>query len=172
MRVNVAELAASGGLLERNYQPGELDFGAEEVSLVGPLRLEARLALTDKGFNVSGHVRCQIETSCDRCACPDRIKLEPAFNLFYVNEEAFNELEAGELLPEDLNFSAYDGEVLDVDELVREQVLLAIPSHPLCSSDCRGLCSGCGRNLNKLQCRCEQNETDPRWALLASMKDQ
>src|SRR5919112_562701 len=76
-----------------------------------------------------------------------------------------------ELQAEDLILSAYEGDAVDLDEIVREQTLLALPSRHLCREDCKGLCQKCGANLNENQCSCEQGETDPRWAALADLKD-
>src|SRR5215213_1252628 len=75
-----------------------------------------------------------------------------------------------ELQAEDLILSAYEGDAVDLDELVREQILLALPSRHLCREDCKGLCQRCGANLNNGPCSCEQGEVDPRWAALADLK--
>src|SRR5215213_1677197 len=75
-----------------------------------------------------------------------------------------------ELQAEDLILSAYEGDAVDLDELVREQILLALPSRHLCREDCKGLCQKCGANLNDAPCSCEQGEVDPRWAALADLK--
>jgi uncharacterized protein len=75
-----------------------------------------------------------------------------------------------ELQAEDLILSAYEGDAVDLDEVVREQLLLALPSRHLCREDCQGLCQKCGANLNDGHCSCEQGEVDPRWAALANLK--
>ncbi len=60
---------------------------------------------------------------------------------------------------------------LDVDEVVREDVLLSVPGRYLCREDCKGLCSRCGKDLNEGACSCKKDETDPRLAALAELLD-
>jgi uncharacterized protein len=64
----------------------------------------------------------------------------------------------------------FDGKTIDVDPLVREQVLLALPMQASCRDDCKGLCGGCGKNLNEGQCGCAADRVDPRFAQLKNIK--
>ena len=61
-------------------------------------------------------------------------------------------------------------EVGDSVEVVREQILLAMPEQVFCWEDCKGLCPKCGTNLNLIDCKCADDEVDPRWAALKSLK--
>jgi len=64
----------------------------------------------------------------------------------------------------------YQGEGLLLEDVLREQVLLATPVRALCREDCKGLCPLCGRNLNVEQCHCEQHVSDPRWDALNEIR--
>jgi uncharacterized protein len=64
----------------------------------------------------------------------------------------------------------FDGKTIDLDPLVREQVLLALPMHAVCRDDCKGLCGQCGKNLNEGQCGCVGTQVDPRLAVLKNIK--
>jgi uncharacterized protein len=57
-----------------------------------------------------------------------------------------------------------------LEPLIREQVLLALPTRPLCDENCRGLCPSCGVDLNEKACRCANAESDPRMAIFRDMK--
>jgi DUF177 domain-containing protein len=74
-----------------------------------------------------------------------------------------------DLKVEDLEFSYYDGEEVDLTPLIREQTLLALPTRPLCREDCRGLCPRCGANLNQGDCGCPTEAGDPRLSVLRSL---
>jgi uncharacterized protein len=63
----------------------------------------------------------------------------------------------------------FDGEALDVDEIVKEQILLAVPTRMLCREDCKGICPQCGVDKNTGECNCETKEIDPRWAALKNL---
>jgi uncharacterized protein len=67
--------------------------------------------------------------------------------------------------------SVFDGEAIDVDEIVREQILLSVPDRALCDENCRGICLMCGTNLNAGSCECKSSEVDPRWAALKNLKN-
>ena len=67
---------------------------------------------------------------------------------------------------EDLNLAVFDGAAIELDDLVREEILLALPGHVLCREDCKGLCPVCGIDRNLSGCRCESKETDARWQKL------
>ena len=66
-----------------------------------------------------------------------------------------------ELLSADMGLAAYEGDAVDLDELVREQITLALPSRRLCREECKGLCPKCGADLNAAECSCERGEIDP-----------
>jgi uncharacterized protein len=61
------------------------------------------------------------------------------------------------------------GGSIDLSEVIREQMILAIPEVVLCKEDCEGLCDKCGKNLNLLNCKCKEDEIDPRWAALKNL---
>ena len=60
--------------------------------------------------------------------------------------------------------------MVDLDPILREQVLLSLPEYPVCQEGCKGLCSVCGKNLNEGECGCDRKVPDPRWAGLAKVK--
>jgi uncharacterized protein len=75
-------------------------------------------------------------------------------------------------VPQDeVEVSYYTGEGVLLEDVLREQVLLAVPLKTVCREDCRGLCPHCGRNLNVEQCNCAEPLEDPRWSALKEIKD-
>jgi uncharacterized protein len=83
-----------------------------------------------------------------------------------------------ELREDELSASFYQGDSIDVSALVQEQILLTLPSVPLCKEECKGLCAQCGVNLNQETCECQLTkqtqltwkEQDPRLAVLSSLR--
>jgi uncharacterized protein len=74
-----------------------------------------------------------------------------------------------EVPAEDLGVAFYDGDAIDLGQLVREQFYLSLPMKPLCRQDCAGLCPECGTNLNVSRCECEHRWIDPRMAALEQL---
>jgi uncharacterized protein len=71
---------------------------------------------------------------------------------------------------DEVNEESYAGKVIDVDPVVREQIVLALPPYPVCGEGCKGLCSVCGANLNEGECGCDRRVPDPRWAGLEKLR--
>ena len=82
------------------------------------------------------------------------------------NEEAPEGAEGEEVL----GLAEYRDDKIDLGEVVREQLYLALPMKPLCREDCKGLCPVCGVNRNRETCTCQQEWVDPRMAALKKWK--
>ena len=83
--------------------------------------------------------------------------------------EEYKSQQDAELSVEDLDLTIFDGEVIDVDALVAEELLLAVPDHLVCRDDCKGICPVCGADRNVADCGCDTAEVDPRWAGLKEL---
>ena len=168
MRIEVESLTAEGKSFEQTYAPGELALEDEHASLVSGVRAWGRASRKNDEVRVSGSLQTSVELRCDRCLGPVPTPVDVDFVANFVRPgDAV--AEAKELHDEDLEVSVYDGDSVDLDELVREQILLALPARQLCRDDCRGLCPACRKNLNTESCDCARHETDPRWAALADL---
>ena len=172
MRIEVENLTAAGEPFEHRYGPAEVELDEEGARLVSDAAVEGRASRKGEQVRLRGTIRTEVEILCDRCAAPERAPLAVEFDTSFIPREVETaKAENVELSPEDLLLSAYDGEAVDLDELVREQSLLALPLRHLCREDCKGLCQKCGADLNAGHCSCEQSEVDPRWSVLAGLKD-
>ncbi|HVF42914.1 MAG TPA: DUF177 domain-containing protein [Pyrinomonadaceae bacterium] len=171
MRIEVENLKERPDTFSHSYAPGEVDLGDEGARLVAPAEVDGGASLKGEEVRVSGKIVTEVELLCDRCAAPRRAPLVVEFDTRFIPQaKAAVETDSVELLPEDLGLAAYEGDAVDLDELVREQILLALPGRNLCREDCKGLCQKCGADLNAGDCSCDRGETDPRWAALADWK--
>jgi uncharacterized protein len=100
-----------------------------------------------------------------------QLPIDSQFKLEYVTAEDYQAQQAIELTEGDLDLSVFDGEGIDIDELVTEEIMLAVPDHVLCSEVCKGICAVCGVNRNLTECGCQTKEIDPRWAGLKGLID-
>jgi uncharacterized protein len=97
------------------------------------------------------------------------LPIDSTFKLEYVTAEDYQAQQVIELTEDDLDLSLFDGEAIDIDELVTEELMLAIPDHVLCNENCKGMCPVCGVDRNSIRCECETHEVDPRWAGLKKL---
>ena len=164
MEIQVAQISEDEGLdVHHLYPEGEPALG-EDARLVGPTELDLQATRAAEKVQLVGSLRATVGFECDRCLKPLSAKVEQSFDLLYLPP-----LGAGdehELHDDDLAIAFYQGQAIDVDDLVREQVELLLPMARLCSEACRGLCPHCGANLNESACACATEPTDPRWAAL------
>lgn len=109
-----------------------------------------------------------IEGCCGRCLSSYSFPIERRLD-FVLTPDSFV-AETKELNRDDTGLSFYTGDEIDLSPFIREQVLLALPMRPLCRDGCRGLCMGCGVNLNDGPCLCTSSRGDPRMALFRTLK--
>ena len=171
MRIEVENLTEKGEAFSQVYEPGQVELGEEGARVTGETRAEGRASRKGEEVRVRGQIRTEVELSCDRCLAPRTTPMEVEFDTSFIPQAAAtSETENVELLPEHLVVATYEGDAVDLDELVREQIVLALPSRHLCREDCKGLCPRCGADLNAEHCSCDTAEVDPRWAALADWK--
>lgn len=138
----------------------------------------AELSLYSEGTHVfaTGHIRGTVQVACSRCVEPVDIAFDEKVMVTFMpeaempaDEPGDPEAEGAEVAAGDLDVFPFDGEVVDLEPLVREQFILAVPYAPLCKEDCAGLCPQCGTNRNLGTCACEK-PADPRFAGLRALK--
>jgi uncharacterized protein len=112
----------------------------------------------------------QLEGSCSRCLKNFSMPVDHEFE-FVLSPDPFGSSGATEeLRREELGLSYYCGDEINLGPLIREQVILALPTRPLCGESCRGLCGGCGADLNYEDCRCSRTAEDPRMAFFRTLR--
>ena len=169
MQIELASLEGPKAEFAHEYAPGELDLEDEWVRLIVPPSISGQIRRNGGRAKVAGKVAARLQLECDRCLKVMEFPVASRFDLEYVTREDYQAQQALELTEEDLDLSVFDGEVIDIDELVREELLLAVPSHLLCQENCKGVCPICGVDRNSVDCRCEIQEGDPRWAGLKEL---
>ncbi len=119
--------------------------------------------------DVEGSLAAKLPASCSRCANTFLQEVERDFLRVFLRSEPEEVSEDLELSSEDLDRDLLPPDKLDLGELLGEEFVLALPNKPLCMESCKGICSGCGAELNEQECSCEP-ETDHRWASLKGLK--
>jgi uncharacterized protein len=170
MRIELDKLEASGGKFERLYEAGELGLDDPDVRLVDPVEVSGRTRRKGAEVELRGQLNTRLEVQCGRCLSPVDLPVSTEFNERFVRTISWAAEEQHELEPEDLNISVFDGEGIELDALVREEILLAVPVNVLCREDCRGLCPICGVDRNMNNCQCEMDEVDSRWQKLKELQ--
>ena len=138
---------AGTSLAHLNASPVEADLRAESVV---------------EGILVTGRARAGVTFECSRCLreFPSEIAVELCELFTGPGHDA---------APEEDSY-AVAGTDVDLEPMLRDALVLALPLSPVCSLDCKGYCAGCGQNLNEGECTCAPDDVDPRWAGLEDLR--
>src|SRR5437588_869260 len=112
-----------------------------------------RIEKVGESVLVTGTMRGAVAVPCGRCLAPAVVDLGASVRMTYSRDEELADADS-EMADEDVDFSTFSGEEIDLGALFREQILLTIPMTPRCSEACKGLCPQCGRDLNQGSCAC------------------
>lgn len=157
-----------------SWKIAAVDAGAT-VTLEAPLAANCHVRLIEKGkLEVAGLLQGTVTLDCDRCLVSFPLELNSTFRLtatVHAADSAMQQEESQDISSEDLDVIELDAPCLDLDELMRQQFLLALPQKRLCRSACVGLCPHCGVNRNGTPCDCSQKTVDSPFAVLAGLTD-
>jgi len=168
MFIEIHELELHPVDYEEEFAPGLIDLG-QELTQRTPLHAAGRAQLVEehhgksrivRDIRVAGGLETILEMACARCLDPVVEKVERQYDLLYRPLGTAAEAEV----------SYYQGEGLLLEEVLREQVLLAAPLKAICREDCKGLCPHCGKNMNLEPCSCADAIEDPRWSALKDLR--
>jgi len=179
MLIEIRELEAHAVDFEEQIAPGVIDFGSD-IRQTGQLASEGRAQLVREqhgkhqlinDIRLAGGLRTRVELSCARCLDPITHDIARKFDLLYRPQGSDAGKEEMSVTAAEAEVGYYQGEGLLLEDVLREQVLLAVPLKAICRENCRGLCPHCGQNLNQGQCACAEPTEDPRWEALKGIRE-
>lgn len=179
MLIEVRELEAQALDFEEQIAPGTIDFGAD-LRQIGNLSADGRAQLVREqhgkhqvinDIRITGDLRARFELLCARCLEPITQDIARKFELLYRPQGSDAGKAEMSVTAAEAEVGYYQGEGLLLEDVLREQVLLAVPLKAICREDCKGLCPHCGQNLNQGQCACAEPLEDPRWAALKDIRE-
>jgi uncharacterized protein len=143
------------------------DLGIEVLSVPegSPVELDLRLEAVMEGVLVTGTARAGLDGECARCLEPITDEIEVRFQELFV----YDDLDVDP--DEELEVSMLQADLVDLEPLLRDAVVLALPFHPLCQDDCPGLCPECGARLADDPDHGHDAPVDPRWAALSGLAE-
>jgi uncharacterized protein len=172
MIVELSSIGKTPKTIEKSFAPDEIDLSGEAISLDGPAVFSGEAFESAGRAHVRGQITADVTLNCTRCLEPVERHLDITFDDSFVDASEETTDAETEITEEALDESLVDNGVIDIADVVREQLLLALPEQVLCGEDCRGLCPKCGENLNLIDCKCADDDIDPRWAALKGLKGQ
>ncbi|EFM13017.1 protein of unknown function DUF177 [Paenibacillus curdlanolyticus YK9] len=166
MQFRIQEALTKGTLapIRETLDLSNLLKGRKDVLSAEPVQVELNVSAEEGIIHVDGRLESGLEMACSRCLNAAAVKVDVPFH------EQFKQVTV--LSPDDEesdeDIIEVVGDTIDLKPYVEDLWLLELPFVPMCTSDCKGLCSECGQNLNERECGCSRGKVDPR---LAALKD-
>jgi uncharacterized protein len=163
LRVKLGPLATGAIDIAVEVPPNESCFDDLGFDLDDPVTIDGRLtAAGDAQYYLNASIGVRGHTECRRCLQPAGVEQSFELSVLFSEDE--------EMTDPSVYRIAENSSELDLGEMIREEIILALPGFVLCKENCVGLCQQCGANLNDGECPCGK-KPDPRWAALEQLKD-
>jgi uncharacterized protein len=157
--------------------PAPADLGIDVLGVAedSPVHLDLRIEAVMEGVLVTGAARATLTGECTRCLEPLNEDIEVGFQELFVYEDHAldsrrGDRNSGAAAEEEDDVSKLDADLLDLEPLLRDAVVLALPYQPLCAEDCPGMCPECGARWAEDPEHSHEPKIDPRWAALAELE--
>ncbi|MBX5481679.1 MAG: DUF177 domain-containing protein [Myxococcaceae bacterium] len=188
MRVKIEEIQKDGGLhldepIPKQTVQAALDDFEDGWRADEGFQLKAHLLKVGEGVLLKGDFTAKVVAPCKRCVTDVLLTLPHSFTLNLVDASLAQQMGVedegeddgkgernGSFSLDEAEQDTFDGKVIDLDPIIREQILLALPMSAVCRDDCAGLCTVCGQNLNEKRCGCDTKVIDPRLGALKDIK--
>jgi len=167
MKVNLSNLINGSDYqieLDDTFEINEIKTEGNDIKFNRPVEVNGGIFNTDDGIYLQAKVSFEYTTSCARCL-KNITKNEVAmldYKIVYENDQ--ESLTEDELILE-------KGNILNLKEPIISSILLSLPMKTICDDECKGICPQCGKDLNKGDCNCEDDNIDPRLAKLKRLMD-
>ncbi len=169
MKVPFAEIAEDG----TRYDITDASwFPQQDLARLAPVSATLLLVRKAAGrVEIQGHLETTVELQCDRCLKPYGLRIDTSIDLILeCPDEEHWKLREVACSAEDLDTVVLREPIADLDDVLRQQLYLALPFKQLCATGCKGLCSRCGADLNQGPCGCDPGENLSPFAVLAKLK--
>ena len=161
MFIETKEIGPEGLVIERDIEVGDsIQLAGEETIQAGAAHVSGELLREEDGFSFRGDIETVATLSCSRCLEPYTLPLALHFDLLYTARPEPADRRQSRMDEDEVTLTHFDGRRIDLNQLLEEQIYLAVPLKPLCRPECRGLCPRCGANLNESACGCTQERDE------------
>lgn len=152
-------------------EPGTIEVASDSILAVKGLTHKLDIHKSNDEYFCLGQIEAVVELECARCLKKFESKIESKTDFIIC---AFDKFEKEKEVIDNEDYIYFDGgsNQADLTPIVQQSLILEVSIRPLCDENCKGLCPGCGTNLNNGDCRCEKDVVDPRWEGLKNLTAQ
>jgi uncharacterized protein len=172
MFLSVKEMELRKVRFDETFQPGQIEFTGENLEQSSPLHAVGSAELlphTGGELRIQGRYAVEVATQCDRCLGSARFPLDSGFDLFYRPVSFIAREEEVGIDEGEAEIGFYEDGGIELEDILREQVLLTLPMQRVCNEACKGICPVCGTNRNDTTCDCKTENTAHRLGALRDL---
>ena len=172
MLINLQELQQHNVRFKLDIPAGEIEFD-NKVTQAAPLHAEGVAELLNHSLGeirLQGNLQVAVASPCDRCLEPVSLPIRSPFDLVYMPASEAAVGGEDEIDEAAVEVGYYEGNGLQLNDVLREVVLLALPMQLVCDENCKGICPVCGQNRNQRECACQSAAVDDRWNKLKDLR--
>jgi len=162
MTIDISDLIRKMINSKKEYLVFETDVLLQEsgdIQFLEPVKLDSTLNFVGDILSLDGRIKTRLRLSCSRCL----EEFDTAIDV-EIHEKFSSNLNNKD---DEINF--IEGDVIDINNIIENNIEMALPIKKLCNEDCKGLCYHCGINLNLSNCECEKGNVDPRLKKLGNL---
>lgn len=169
MLVNIHQITEDGLDFDLERPDLVLEEAGESIPLQ-QVRASLHLEWEERKLHITGEVSARMGIHCSRCFKAFSLPVKESFDFLGLPSLGLKFPEKMEVSPEELEVTFLQGDEIDLDEIIRENLYLSLPMQPLCSETCKGLCPCCGRDLNEGTCACSRVQVESRFQPLEVLR--
>ncbi len=154
MFIDINKIGIKGLLLEDSIEPDEELLIEEDSFFADALKYSVQLSRDGQKIRARGEIRTVLSLRCVGCLENFEQDLESNFDLILFPVHLVDTGHSA-LRTDEMEYIFYEGDEIDLEKILMEQVNLFVPYNPTCSDHCKGICPNCGTNLNYEECHCE-----------------
>jgi DUF177 domain-containing protein len=159
MIIDVNKISDKGYALNDTIEIDNSQLLEDDSSFLESIDFQIFFKRQDRRIQAQGKIKTAISLVCVRCLEPFELKINSRFDIILFPKEMIDQRSTA-LEDEDLEYIFYDNDQIDLEKILVEQVNLFIPFKPVCRAECKGICPGCGANLNRGACPCDQAKNE------------
>ncbi|HJY08971.1 MAG TPA: DUF177 domain-containing protein [Bryobacteraceae bacterium] len=172
MLISLQELELRPVQFKVDIPAGEIEYDAK-LKQASVLHTQGAAELVNHALGeirIRGSLSVTIEAPCDRCLEAASFPVQKDFDLLYYPSDEYEAAGEEEIRDAESEVAYYEGDRLNLSEILREVVLLTLPMQVVCSESCKGICPACGQNRNVRDCHCRIESADDRWSKLRALR--
>lgn len=159
MIINVNKISDKGYALNDTIEIDHSQLLEDGSYFLENVEFQVFFKRQDRRIQAQGRIRTSISLVCVRCLEPFDLKIHSRFDVILFPKDMVEQRSTA-LGDEELEYIFYENDQIDLEKILVEQVNLFVPFKPVCRTECRGICPGCGANLNRGACPCDQAKNE------------